>query len=210
MTDFLAERVTRSRLRTAATNGVSRMSLNHTKPSNDKGRVPQQDPLRKPRVEFFDIADLTRTDSRGFVRSVDSYHAEPWGLYLVRAADTAPYRYTETWLLPQQSIRVTMHHINAAHDRDPIYHIYIGEFGKVEPKRWRAEYHYIDIVARNGHKCELHGVEDLFAARTAGLIAEDTAEQAFQHTTGVVDGIASHQHNFERWLVSQGVTLHWL
>ncbi|PPJ26147.1 hypothetical protein C5E45_09035 [Nocardia nova] len=172
--------------------------------------VPPSGTAHRPHVEYFDIADLTRTDSRGFVHSVDSYHAEPWGLYLVRAADTPPYRYTETWLLPRQSIRVTMHHVNAAHDRDPIYHIYIGNFARIEPKRWRAEYHYIDIVARNGHVCELHGVDELFAAHAAGHVSAETAQHAFEQATAVVDGIASHDHNFERWLTTQGITLHWL
>ncbi|NKY52936.1 hypothetical protein [Nocardia vermiculata] len=184
------------------------MSPNPTNPAGHENNIPAAP--RKPRVEYFDIADLTRTDSRGFVHSVDSYKVEPWGLYLVRAADTAPYRYTETWLLPQQSLRVTMHHVNAAHDRDPIYHIYIGDFARTGPKRWRAEYHYIDIVARNGHPCELDGVEELFAAQTAGLISSDATQRAFKHATAVVDGIASHDHHFERWLIAEGVTLHWL
>ncbi|AHH17293.1 hypothetical protein NONO_c24980 [Nocardia nova SH22a] len=210
MAGFLAERVTRS-LRTVAPNGVNLMSSNHLFPSGRKSQSTQPpSTAHRPQVEYFDIADLTRTDSRGFVHSVDSYHAEPWGLYLVRAADTPPYRYTETWLLPAPSIRVTMHHVNAAHDRDPIYHIYIGKFDRIEPKRWRAEYHYIDVVARNGHVPELRGVDELFAAHAAGHVTPGTAQHAFEQATAVVDGIASHDHNFDRWMSAQGIALHWL
>ncbi|WP_228788053.1 DUF402 domain-containing protein [Nocardia terpenica] len=164
----------------------------------------------RPRVEYFDLADLTKTDCRGFVHSVERYHSEPWGLYLMRAADTPPFRYTEAWLLPQLSIRVSMHHINAAHDRDPVYHIDIGEFDRIEPKRWRAVFHYIDVVARNGCVPELRGVDDLFAAHAAGHVDAATAQNAFARATAVVDGIASHEHNFERWLGARGITLTWL
>ncbi|MBO0855644.1 MAG: hypothetical protein J2P18_17985 [Nocardia sp.] len=168
------------------------------------------DIAHKPRVEYFDLADLTRTDARGFIHSVDSYHAEPWGLYLVRPADEAPYRYTESWLLPRQSVRVTMSHINVAHDRDPLYHLYLGEFSKVQPKRWRAEYHYIDIIARNGRHPEMRGVDELFAAHSAGQVDDGTARRVFEHATEVIDGLASHDHHVESWLLDQGVSLHWL
>ncbi|WP_036569815.1 hypothetical protein [Nocardia sp. BMG51109] len=171
--------------------------------------APQRVPHR-PRVEFFDVADFTETDARGFVHTVENYHIEPWGLYLFRNADRPPDRYTETWLLPGLSIRVTMHHVNAAHDRDPLYHIYLGDFTRIEPKRWRAVYHYVDIEARNGHVCELHGVDDLFAAHAAGHIDADTAHGVLERATAVVDGIASHDHRVERWLAGRGIKLTWL
>ncbi|MGV9677149.1 hypothetical protein ACWDSJ_17875 [Nocardia sp. NPDC003482] len=164
----------------------------------------------RPRVEYVDLSDLTRTDARGFVHPVDSCHVEPFGLYLVCPADIPPNRYTETWVLPDLSLQVTMHHVNACHDRDPIYHIYVGEFARIEPKRWRAVYHYIDIVARNGRVPELRGVDELFAAHAAGHVDAATAQQAFQRATAVVDGIASHDHRFESWLATRGVTLSWL
>ncbi|MFI5782235.1 hypothetical protein [Nocardia sp. NPDC051570] len=164
----------------------------------------------RPRVEYFDLADLTKTDARGFVRSMESHRAEPFGLYLVCAADIPPNRYTEIWLLPELSIQVTMHHVNAGHDRDPVYHIYVGEFARIEPKRWRGCYHYIDIVARNGRVPELRGVDELFAAHAAGHVDAATAQQAFERATAVVDGIASHDHNFERWLTTKGIALSWL
>ncbi|MBB5917779.1 hypothetical protein BJY24_006691 [Nocardia transvalensis] len=183
-----------------------RSTPNH---NSDATPAPARPPHR-PHTEYFDLADYTKTDARGFVRSVEHYHAEPWGLYLMRTADTPPDRYTETWLLPQLSLRVSMNHVNAAHDRDPRYHIHIGEFARIEPKRWRAVYHYLDIEARNGHACELRGVDELFAAHAAGFVDAATAQHAFEHATSVVDGIASHDHCFERWLTSRGIRLTWL
>jgi hypothetical protein len=77
MAGFLAERVTRT-LRTAAPNGVSPMPSNRNIPGRKAPiPVPPSGTAHRPHVEYFDIADLTRTDSRGFVHSVDSYHAEP-------------------------------------------------------------------------------------------------------------------------------------
>ena len=45
--------------------------------------------LRKLHGErlVFDIADLTNTDPKGFIRAVERYHLEPWGLYMARSAD---------------------------------------------------------------------------------------------------------------------------
>lgn len=198
--------------RSTALNGVAPMQFKRRSiPGSDSDAtlVPARPPHR-PHTEYFDLADLTKTDARGFVHSVEHYHAEPWGLYLVRAADTPPDRYTETWLLPQLSLRVSMNHVNAAHDRNPLYHIHIGEFARIEPKRWRAIYHYLDIESRHGRICELRGVDELFAAHAAGYIDAATAQHAFEHATAVVDGIASHHHNFGLWLASRGITLTWL
>ncbi|MCM6778802.1 hypothetical protein NDR87_35540 [Nocardia sp. CDC159] len=177
--------------------------------ANSAATQPARIPHR-PHVEYFDISELSKTDARGFVHPVDSCHVEPFGLYLVCCADAPPNRYSETWVLPELSIQVTMHHANAGHDRDPVYHIYVGEFARIEPKRWRGTYHYIDIVARNGRVPELRGVDELFAAHAAGHIDAATAQQAFERATAVVDGIASHDHNFERWLASRGIRLTWL
>ncbi|GAB2704224.1 hypothetical protein [Nocardia thraciensis] len=167
-------------------------------------------PAHRPRVEYFDLADLTITDARGFVHPVERYHVEPWGLYLMRAADTPPNRYTETWLLPKLSVRVGMQHVNAAHDRDPHYHIRLGDYARIEPKRWAAHDHYIELVARNGRPVEMHGVADLLAAHAADCLGGPQAQRIIEHANTVVAGIAAHDHSVERWLRSHGITLTWL
>ncbi len=165
---------------------------------------------RRPSTEYFNLDECTKTDSRGFVRSVESYHAEPWGLYLVREADAPPDRYTETWLLPEPALRVTMSHVNTAHDRDPVYHVYLGDYARIEPKRWRATYHYLDIVCRNGRTPELHGLDELFAAHDVGYVDAAEAQRIIERANAVVSGVAAHEHHLERWLGTHGIRLTWL
>ncbi|RDI49682.1 hypothetical protein [Nocardia mexicana] len=190
-------------------NGVAAIQTSNSRPDPH----PDADgstPAHRPHVEYFDLADLTLTDPRGFVHPVERYHAEPWGLYLMRAADAPPNRYTETWLLPKLAIRVGMQHVNAAHDRDPHYHIRLGEYARIEPKRWAAYDHYIDLVARNGRPTEMHGIAELLAAHAADCIDAAQAQHIIEHANAVADGIAAHGRNVERWLRSHGITLTWL
>ncbi|WP_245718037.1 hypothetical protein [Nocardia miyunensis] len=196
-------------LRNAARNLLSTVHAHGTPQHPSPAATPARTP-RKPPIEYFDIADCTKTDARGFVHAVESYHAEPWGLYLVRAADTPPDRFTETWLLPAPAVRITMSHPNNAHDRDPIYHVHVGEYARIEPKRWRAIHHYLDIVSRNGHTPELHGLDDLFAAHDAGYVDAAEAQRIIERANTVVSGIVAHDRHLERWLGSQGITLTWL
>lgn len=196
-------------LRLAARSLLGTVQPHTTAPRAAEALAPARVPHR-PSTEYFDVADCTKTDARGFVHSVERYHVEPWGLYLVRAADEPPARFTETWLLPEPSVRVTMSHVNTAHDRDPVYHVRLGEYSRIEPKRWRAIDHYLDIVCRNGRTPELHGLEDLFAAHDAGYVDAAAAQRIIERANAVVSGIAGHGNHLERWLGSLGITLTWL
>ncbi|WP_280267214.1 hypothetical protein [Nocardia wallacei] len=191
--------------------GVAAIQTSNSKPDPHPGATPNGSvPAHRPRIEYFDLADLTLTDPRGFVHPVERYHTEPWGLYLMRSADTPPNRYTEAWLLPKLAIRVGMQHVNAAHDRDPHFHIRLGEYARIAPKRWTAHDHYIDLVARNGRPIEMHGVADLLAAHAAHCIDDEQAQHIIERANTVVAGIAAHDHSVERWLRSYGITLTWL
>ncbi|MFD6107256.1 hypothetical protein ACFWFQ_31850, partial [Nocardia salmonicida] len=54
-------------------------------------------PSARPRVEYFDLAELTSTDTRGYIHSVDRYEVQPWGIYLARILDRPHGRYEESW-----------------------------------------------------------------------------------------------------------------
>jgi uncharacterized protein len=166
-------------------------------------------PLR-PRVEYFNLAELTNTDAKGFVRSVERYHVEPWGLYMARTVDGPQFHYVESWLMPELWVRATISHRNPAHHREQDFCLDIGEFTKVEPKRWKAVDHYLDIMVHHGHASELRGADDLLAAHAAGLIDTAQARHAFERATAVVDGLAEYDHDAERWLASMGITLTWM
>ncbi|RJO69250.1 DUF402 domain-containing protein [Nocardia panacis] len=165
--------------------------------------------LHRPKVEYFDVAGLTNTDPKGFVRPVEEYRTEPWGLYMARTADHPQFHYIESWLLPELSIRATIFHYHPAHARDQDYYLDLGEFTRIEPKRWRSVDHYLDIVVRSGRDTELLDVDELLAAHAAGLIDADAAEAAVAHAAAAIDGIAANGHSFDAWTASLGISLTW-
>jgi predicted RNA-binding protein associated with RNAse of E/G family len=166
--------------------------------------------LHRPKVEYFHVADLTNIDPKGFVRPVERYHVEPWGLYMARTADHREFHYMESWLLPDLGLRATVFHYHPAHRRDQNYYLDIGEFGEVEPGTWKAVDHYLDIVVRTGREAVLLDVDELLAAHAAGYLSLSDAHRAIDIATATIDGIAGHGYNLERWLVDQDIELTWL
>ncbi|MEU4343798.1 DUF402 domain-containing protein [Nocardia sp. NPDC023852] len=164
----------------------------------------------RPRIEFFNLDHLTNTDAKGFVRPVERFHVEPWGLYMARAVDGPSSHYLESWLLPGLSLRATVARRNPAHHRNPDYRLDIGEFTQLGPKRWKAVDHYLDIVVRRGRTAELLGVGELLAAHAAGLVDTAQAHRAVARATAALDGLAAHDHCVEDWLATHGITLTWL
>ncbi|MBF6299956.1 DUF402 domain-containing protein [Nocardia amamiensis] len=166
--------------------------------------------VHRPKVEYFNIADLTNTDPKGFVRPVERYHVEPWGLYMARTSDHPQFHYIESWLLPKLFLRATVFHYLPAHRRDQDYYLDVGEFTVVAPKKWKSVDHYLDIVVRSSRETQLLDVDELFAAHAAGLVTLAEAEAAVQHATAAIDGIAANGHTFEGWMESMDINLTWL
>lgn len=167
--------------------------------------------LHRPKVEYFDIGERTNTDPKGFVRSVERYHLEPWGLYMARTADHREFHYLESWILPAIPLRATVFHYTPGNVRDQDFYIDIGEFGEIEPGRWRSIDHYLDLTVRTGRDVELLDVDELLAAYEAGYLDLPQTQRAIEVATTAIDGIAAHGHDFGRWIEqSQGITLTWL
>ncbi|WP_306359544.1 DUF402 domain-containing protein [Nocardia sp. CC227C] len=166
--------------------------------------------LHRPKVEYFNVDELTNIDPKGFVRSVERYHVEPWGLYMARTSDHPEFHYIESWLLPKLSLRATVFHFTPAHLRDQDFYVDIGEFGQVEPTKWKSVDHYLDLVVRTGREVELLDVDELLAAHAAGYLDLDQAQRAVAIATSTIDGIARHGHDFEAWLGTHGIKLSWL
>jgi len=165
--------------------------------------------VHRPKVEHFDVANKTNTDPKGFVRAVERYQVEPWGLYMARHSDHAEFDYLQSWLLPELSLRVTIFDFTPEHLRDQDFYVDIGTFTQVEPHLWRSVDHYLDILVRTGRETELLDVDELLAAHAAGLLNADDAQAAVENATRTIDGIAAHGHSLERWLDSLGITLTW-
>lgn len=166
--------------------------------------------VHRPKVEYFNVAELTNIDPKGYVRQVERFHVEPWGLYMARTADHAEFHYLESWLLPNLSLRATVFHFRPEFARDQDYYLDIGEFTQVNPDQWRSVDHYLDLVVRTERETELLDVDELFAAHTAGLIDTVAAEAAVATATRAIDGIAANGHDLQRWLQNLGMPLAWL
>ncbi|AHH17292.1 hypothetical protein NONO_c24970 [Nocardia nova SH22a] len=165
--------------------------------------------LHRPKVEYFDLAESTNTDPKGFVRPVETFHVEPWGLYMARTADHPEFHYLESWLLPELSLRASIFHFRPAIDRDQDYYLDIGDFGPSGPHTWTSVDHYLDIVVRRAREAVLLDVDELLAAHAAGYLTAAQAQRAVEAATVAIDGIASHGYDFEAWLRSRGITLGW-
>lgn len=186
-----------------------RNSTNGAHPHRTIGNTPPVSPHR-PRLEFFNLADLSWTDYRGFLHPVERLHAEPYGLYVERTVDNPRFHYIESWLLPELTLRATVYHTRPGHDRGQTYYLDIGDYGPCEAKKWRAESHYLHVVARPGQMPELVGIDELLTAHAAGHFDTARTHLAIERAAAVVDGIAGCGHDVDRWLAGQGITLSWL
>ncbi|MFE3546278.1 hypothetical protein ACFXK0_25230 [Nocardia sp. NPDC059177] len=167
-------------------------------------------PPQRPRVEFFDLAELTATDTRGYIRPVDRYEAHPWGIYLARTLDRPHGRYQESWLLPNESIRITIDHDRPGHHRSHDYVLDIAEITQVGPKRWKSVDCLLAVAVRRGRSSSLRGASALLAAHAAGQVDTASADRAFARAATVLDGLATEDHDVEQWLSTRGVTLSWM
>ncbi|GGC70028.1 DUF402 domain-containing protein [Hoyosella rhizosphaerae] len=161
-----------------------------------------------PKRETFNLADYTNTDPKGFVRPVDHYHIEPWGLYMGRESDHEQFHYLESWILPSLSIRVSVFHFYPAHERDQNFYVDIGQFTAGETA-WRSEDHYIDVVLRTGRGAHIEDIDELFDAHTAGYISTDRAEAAVRTSVEVMTKLALYKYSLSSWLQDEGMAITW-
>ena len=165
--------------------------------------------LHRPKIETFDLTGLTNTDPKGYLRPVDEYRVEPFGLYLARPMPGHPeLSYLEAWLLPELGIRVNRWQFHPGHERDQDFYVDIGQF-EPGPEIWRATDHYLDLVVRTGREVEVLDTDELLAASHAGLLDAATARRALDITYRAVDRIAAHGYDLSAWLAGLGLPLAW-
>jgi predicted RNA-binding protein associated with RNAse of E/G family len=164
--------------------------------------------IHPPKIEIFDVAAMTNTDPKGFVRSVDEYRQEEFGLFMARPVEGHPeISYFESWLLPRLGLRVSRW---GAHPGASFMHDYYLDVVDIEVgPAWRTTDLYLDITVRTGVHQELHDVDETLAALSAGLIDHDAARRAFEQAFTAVDGIAAVHHNVDAWLAGQGIRVTW-
>jgi predicted RNA-binding protein associated with RNAse of E/G family len=165
--------------------------------------------MHPPKVETFDVHARTNTDPKGFVRPVDEYRTETFGLYLSRPMQDHP-RVTkiESWLLPELGIRVTDWWWRPGHERDQDYYIDIVDIRR-EGSTWRSVDHYLDIVVRTGRDSTVVDLDEYVEAVRCGLLDAHAAERALTTSYRALSGLAAHGHDLAAWLASLGVSLSW-
>lgn len=164
--------------------------------------------IHPPKVEVFDITAMTNTDPKGFVRDVDEYRLEEFGLYMARPVDGHPeIAYFRSWLLPRFGLRVSRWgaHPGARFDHDFYVDVVDIEVGP----SWRTVDLYLDIIVRTGGHQVLLDTDEALAALTAGLIDHSGARRAFERAFTAVDGIAAAGHDVDAWLTGQGIPVTW-
>ncbi|MBU8817863.1 DUF402 domain-containing protein [Mycolicibacterium goodii] len=165
--------------------------------------------MHAPKHETFDLVARTNTDPKGVVRDVDVYTVEPFGLYMARPTPGRPqFHYLESWLLPSLGLRASIFHFNPGHERDQDFYLDIGRYTP-GAAAWHSEDHYLDLVVRTGRGVELCDVDELLTAVRAGLLPQETGEQAMQTAAATIDGLARHGYDLDGWLTTMGMALSW-
>lgn len=166
-------------------------------------------PVHPPKVEVFDLDAMTNTDPKGFVRAVQEYRVEPFGLYLAReVVDHPSLRAIESWLLPGVGLRVTDWYFHPGHERDQDFYLDVVRID-ARGSRWQTEDLYLDLVLRTGRDVEVLDIDELLDAVVAGLLDRPTAQAALTTAYRAVDGLARHGYRLESWLATLGARPTW-
>ena len=154
--------------------------------------------LHPPKVETFAVDEGTNTDPKGFVRAVDLYREEPFGLYLSRPMPDHPsLDHMRSWLLPALGIRVTDFRFLPGHERMQDFYVDIADVRRDGPV-WTTVDHYLDLVVHTGKRTELLDVDEYVEAVVSARSA-----------VAVHVGVAEHGHDLDAWLATRGVVLDW-
>jgi uncharacterized protein len=181
----------------------------HLVPSARRGDSSDLVDVHPPKIETFDLRTRTNVDPKGYLRPVDEYRVEPFGLYLARAMPDHPrLDYRESWLLPELGIQITDWYFRPGQERDQDFYIDIALIRPGE-RSWQLVDLYLDIVLREGRDLEVLDTDELLAAMSEGLIDRRTAQQALDITHRTVDQLAAHRYDLAAWLADQGINLSW-
>lgn len=167
--------------------------------------------LHPPKREVFDVAAMTNTDNKGFVRPVERYEEASFGLYMSRTADHPRFSHLESWLLPDLGLRANIFHFVPGHRVGQRLYLDVGRFhGPDADGRWHAEDWYLDLVDVPGEPLELVDVDELFDAHAGGLLSTTDCEEAVHIARRALVGAAEHGHDVQAWLdACAGGTVTW-
>ena len=165
--------------------------------------------IHPPKVEVFDVDAGTNTDPKGFVRQVDSYRTEPFGLYMARPTPGHPrLAYFRSWLLPSLGLRVGRWSWHPGCEESFDYYLDVVNISRVG-NVWRTKDLYLDLLVTAGSGVRVLDIDELLTALGSGLIEADEAERALTVTHRTVDGISGSGYDLDKWLTGHGIALSW-
>jgi predicted RNA-binding protein associated with RNAse of E/G family len=180
----------------------------HLLPSARRGDTAGLD-VHPPKIETFDVPAMANVDPKGYVRAVDKYRVEPFGLYLARpVVDRVDLAYRESWLLPDLDLVVTDWTCHPGHQRD---HDRYLDIALVRPgeRTWQLVDLYVDIELRTGEGLTVLDTDELLGALGEGLINRVTTQRALDATYRTVESLAAHGYDLGAWLSGLGIELTW-
>lgn len=165
--------------------------------------------IHPPKIEIFDVAGMTNTDPKGFVRRVDEYRIEPFGLYMARrVVDHPRVSYFESWLLPEFGLRVSDWWWRPGQELDQDFYLDVVGID-IDGEKWTTTDLYLDLVVRTGRAVEVVDSDELLAAVKHGLLDETAAERALEIAYRAVAGIARCDYDVTAWMAEHQVHLTW-
>jgi predicted RNA-binding protein associated with RNAse of E/G family len=181
----------------------------HLVPAARRGDAADRVDVHPPKIETFDVPGMCHVDPKGFVRQVDEYRVEPFGLYMARPVPGhATLAYRESWLLPDLGIQVSDWHFHPGREIDEDFYVDIALIRPGEHV-WQLVDLYLDITLRTGRGLAVLDTDELLAATAEGFIDGRTAQQAIETTHRTVDRLAAHGYDLRRWLDGLGINLTW-
>lgn len=181
----------------------------HLLPAARRGESADRLDVHPPKIETFDLPGMRAVDPKGFVRPVDRFRVEPFGLYMARpVVGHRTLAYRESWLLPELGIQVTDWYCHPGHQRDEDFYIDIALVRPGE-RSWQLVDLYLDVTLRTGSGLTVLDTDELLAATAEGFIDGRTAQQAIETAYRTVDQLAAHGYDLRRWLDGLGMAVTW-
>lgn len=148
-------------------------------------------------------------------RPVEVYRETAGGLYVSRAFTDHPrVAHWQAHLLPGVlggGVGLQLCRYDFHGERDHDYYIYYVDVVSITRRAhiWTVRDHYLDVLVWNNLSAEVVDQDELDAALGAGYIGLQEHAAAMAAARRVLDGLAGHGYDLERWLDTFGVRLAW-
>lgn len=170
--------------------------------------------VHQPKIETFHLDSHLNIDPKGFHRKVDSFELiSDRCLYMRRGMDHPKFGYLESYLLPDEGLRLSIYHFRPGVPEEHIRYVDIVDIDRPEPNVWRTRDLYLDILARgnypNAHTIAVDDADELADAIASGVLSKEDGTVAMDTAFKAIADIAGHRGVIEDWLESLGYTISW-